>query len=107
MPGDSGGLRGTRNPGDIHMLPNYGGAMDTTDIRWNDEARTKILDDADRVLREAVLDIAGSDPGTDADAIYADLNSRLKDRFIDYEPGPDVRKYADAIATGELAAEGE
>lgn len=81
--------------------------MDTTAIRWNDEARAKILDDSDRVLREAVLEIAGSDPGTDADAIYADLNSRLKDRFIDYQPGPDVRKYADGIAAGELVGNGE
>ncbi|MCY7325939.1 MAG: hypothetical protein LH605_07405 [Microbacteriaceae bacterium] len=80
--------------------------MSPSDIRWNDEARAKILDDADRVLREAVLDIAGSDPGTDADSIYADLNSRLKDRFIDYEPGPDIRRYADAIAAGEWAVPG-
>ncbi|GAB3137172.1 hypothetical protein [Marisediminicola antarctica] len=80
--------------------------MNPSDIRWNDEARAKILDDADRVLREAVLDIAGSDPGTNADAIYADLNSRLKDRFIDYEPGPDIRTYADAIAAGEWASPG-
>jgi len=89
------------------MRSNYGGGMDTTAIRWNDEARAKILDDSDRVLREAVLEIAGSDPGTDADAIYADLNSRLKDRFIDYQPGPDVRKYADGIAAGELVGNGE
>ena len=54
-----------------------------------------------------MLEIAGSDPGTDADAIYANLNSRLKDRFIDYQPGPDVRKYADSIAAGELAGNGE
>lgn len=77
--------------------------MDTSEIRWNDEARSKILDDADAVLREAVLDIASADPGKDADAIYAELNSRLKDRFIDYKPGPDIRKYADLIAAGELA----
>ena len=25
------------------------------------------------------------------------------DRFIDYEPGPDLRRYADAIAAGEFA----
>ena len=26
-----------------------------------------------------------------------------QDRFIDWEPGPDLRKYADAIAAGEFA----
>ncbi|MBC7724881.1 MAG: hypothetical protein H7146_09045 [Burkholderiaceae bacterium] len=78
--------------------------MDTNDIRWNEQARGKMLEDADRVLREAVLDIAASGPGDDSDAIYANLNSRLKDRFIDYEPGPDVRRFADGIAAGEFAA---
>jgi hypothetical protein len=34
--------------------------MEPTDIRWNEPARAKILDDADRVLREAVLDVARS-----------------------------------------------
>lgn len=34
--------------------------MKSSEIRWNDEARGKILDDADRVLREAVVDLAGS-----------------------------------------------
>jgi hypothetical protein len=83
------------------------GAMQTSDITWNDEARAKILDDADRVLREAVQEVASShgpaaaEPA-DSDAVYAELNRHLKDRFIDYEPGPDVRKYADAIVAGEL-----
>ncbi len=77
-------------------------------ITWNDEARAKILDDADGVLREAVLSTARShqDAGAvaDSDEVYAELNSKLKDRFIDYEPGPDVRKYADAIVAGEFSS---
>jgi hypothetical protein len=76
--------------------------MDTDDIRWNDQARTKILDDSDRVLRDAVIDIARSTPEISSDDAYEELNSRMKTRFIDYEPGPDIRKYADAIAAGEI-----
>ena len=75
--------------------------MQADEIRWNDEARAKILDDADAVLREAVLELAGSD-GLSSDDAYEQLNARMKDRFIDYEPGPDIRKYADAIAAGEI-----
>jgi hypothetical protein len=76
--------------------------MDINDIRWNEPARAKILDDADRVLREAVVDIARSGEEISADEAYRQLNERLKDRFIDWEPGPDLRTYADAIAAGEI-----
>lgn len=76
--------------------------MDSSEIVWNDAARAKILSDSDRVLREAVIDLAATMPGEDADAVYAVLFGRLKDRFIDFEPGPDIRKYADAIARGEI-----
>jgi hypothetical protein len=78
--------------------------MDTTDIHWNEQARQKILDDADGVLRDAVTSVAATDDASDSDSAYAALVARLKDRFIDWEPGPDVRKYADAIAAGEIAA---
>ncbi|RFA08013.1 hypothetical protein B7R54_01355 [Subtercola boreus] len=78
--------------------------MNASDIRWNDEARAKVLSDSDNVLREAVVDLNGSMQGKPSDEIYAALNERLKDRFIDYEPGPDVRKYADAIAAGQIEA---
>ena len=78
--------------------------MDNSDIRWNDEARAKILDDADNVLREAVSAVAASHADATSDEAYAELNRLLKDRFIDYEPGPDVRKYADAIVAGEVSA---
>lgn len=80
--------------------------MEISEIQWNEPARAKILDDADRVLRDAVLEVARSGE-TSSDAAFAELNGRLKDRFIDYEPGPDIRKYADAIAAGEIATTGE
>lgn len=78
--------------------------MTTEDIRWNDEARAKIVDDADNVLREAVLAVAGSGEKITSDAAFEQLNSRLKTQFIDYKPGPDIRKYADAIAAGDINA---
>lgn len=76
--------------------------MEASEIQWNEPARAKILDDADGVLREAVLDVAKTS-GIASDDAFAELNARLKDRFIDYEPGPDIRKYADAIAAGEFS----
>ncbi|WBU37486.1 hypothetical protein [Homoserinibacter sp. YIM 151385] len=76
--------------------------MDITEVAWNEPARAKILEDADRVLREAVEAVAASHGGGDSDEIFQELTSRLKDRFIDFEPGPDLRRYADAIASGEL-----
>lgn len=79
--------------------------MDISEISWNEPARAKILDDADRVLREAVLEVAGSKDGESSDAAFAALNAKLKTRFIDYEPGPDIRTYADAIAAGEIDAD--
>ncbi|SDH11629.1 hypothetical protein [Microbacterium pygmaeum] len=80
--------------------------MKTSEIQWNEPARAKILEDADRVLREAVLEVAGNGDISSDDA-FAALNALLKDRFIDYEPGPDLRKYADAIAAGEVDASTE
>lgn len=79
--------------------------MQTSEIIWNDQARAKILDDADGVLREAVVDIARTRAGISSDDAFAEINARVKDRFIDYEPGPDIRKYADAIAAGEIEGE--
>lgn len=79
--------------------------MDASEIRWNEQARQKILDDADRVLREAVVDIASSGTAVDADAAFEEINARMKGRFIDYQPGPDVRKYAEAIARGDIGAD--
>jgi hypothetical protein len=77
--------------------------MQPSDITWNDEARAKILEDSDRVLRNAVLELAKSSEGRSSDEVYADLFSALKDKFIDFEPGPDIRTYADAIVAGDFA----
>ena len=71
-------------------------------MAWNEPARAKILQDADRVLREAVLEVAGAHGTISSDEAFTRLNALLKDRFIDYEPGPDLRTYADAIAAGEF-----
>lgn len=76
------------------------------DIRWNDEARTKILEDSDRVLREAVLGVASTHADGSWEDAFAELNARLKDQFIDFEPGPDLRKYAEAIVAGEIDGAG-
>ncbi len=76
--------------------------MKSSEIRWNDEARAKILEDSDRVLREAVIDLAGTMGGSPWQDVFAELNSRLKNRFIDFEPGPDLRLYAEAVSAGEI-----
>jgi hypothetical protein len=80
--------------------------MKVSEVRWNDEARAKIVADADEVLRAAVADLAGTMAGHAPDDVYEALNARIKNRFIDYQPGPDVRTYADAIAAGEVELEG-
>jgi hypothetical protein len=77
-------------------------SINPDDIRWNDEARAKILDDSDRVLREAVVDVASSHSTGSWEDAFAELNARLKDQFIDFEPGPDLRRYAEAIVAGEI-----
>ncbi|AZS45227.1 hypothetical protein E1I21_06510 [Microbacterium oleivorans] len=76
--------------------------MKSSEIRWNDEAHAKILDDADRVLREAVVELASSGTEMTSDEAFAALTGKLKDRFIDWEPGPDLRTYADAVANGDV-----
>ncbi|MEA9986217.1 hypothetical protein QN358_13215, partial [Subtercola sp. RTI3] len=42
--------------------------------------------------------------GQPSDEVYSALFAWLKDRFIDFEPGPDIRTYADAIAAGEFSS---
>jgi len=76
---------------------------DLNDVRWNDEARDKILTDADNVLRDAVRDAAAAHSGKSWEESFKAINEAVKDRFIDYEPGPDVRKYAEAIERGEFS----
>lgn len=76
---------------------------DLDDVRWNDAARDKIVSDADGVLRDAVSDVARESSGQPWEESFKALNERLKGRFVDYEPGPDVRKYAEAIERGDYA----
>jgi hypothetical protein len=76
--------------------------MQTDEIRWNQEARDKILTDSDRVLQEAVQNAAKELQGQDWETVYQRLFEQLKDRFIDFEPGPDLRKYAEAVSRGEI-----
>lgn len=73
------------------------------DVKWNDEAREKILTDADRVLQEAVRDAAAAHSGESWEESFKAINEACKGRFIDYEPGPDVRKYAEMIERGEFS----
>jgi len=76
--------------------------METSEIVWNQEARDKILTDSDRVLQEAVQTAARELEGKDWETVYQRLFEQLKDRFIDFEPGPDLRKYAEAVSRGEI-----
>lgn len=76
--------------------------MELQDVTWNEQARDKILLDADRALQEAVRDAAQSLSGKDKDEVYKFLFERLKDQFVDFQPGPDLTKYAEAVAAGEL-----
>jgi hypothetical protein len=76
--------------------------MDTSEIRWNEQAREKILSDSDRVLREAVQTANEELAGEPWEKSFARLIELLEDRFIDFEPGPDIRTYAEAIANREI-----
>lgn len=79
--------------------------MNISDVTWNEQAREKILLDADRALQGAVQEAAASHAGGDRDQIYKLLFEKLQPQFIDFEPGPDLGKYADAIANGEISGE--
>lgn len=79
--------------------------MDINEVKWNEQAREKILTDADRALQEAVKEAAASHSGSDRDQVYKFLFEKLQPQFVDFEPGPDLSKYADAVANGEFSAE--
>ena len=79
--------------------------MDISDVKWNEQAREKILSDADNALQNAVQEAASSHSGSDRDQVYKFLFEKLQPQFVDFEPGPDLSKYADAVANGELSAE--
>jgi hypothetical protein len=80
--------------------------MELNDVRWNEQAREKILLDADKALQEAVREAAATLDGADKDKVYKFLFEKLKDQFVDFQPGPDLTRYAEAVANGELASSG-
>jgi hypothetical protein len=80
-------------------------AVDITDVKWNEQAREKILSDADKALQEAVKEAVATLSGGDRDQVYKFLFEKLQPQFVDFEPGPDLSEYADAVASGKFSAE--
>jgi hypothetical protein len=78
--------------------------MDLSRIGWNEEARGKILLDADRALQEAVREAAETLGGRSREEVYEFLFEKLQPQFVDFQPGPDLSTYADAVANGEISA---
>lgn len=76
--------------------------MELNDVKWNEQAREKILLDADRALQEAVSTAAETMAGADREEIYKFLFERLQPQFVDFKPGPDLSEYADAVANGQF-----
>ncbi|MBG6183686.1 hypothetical protein IWX75_001837 [Arthrobacter sp. CAN_A6] len=80
--------------------------MELSTIGWNEEARQKILLDADRALQSAVREAAQTLKGSSRDEIYEFLFQKLQPQFVDFKPGPDLGKCADAVANGEVSLNG-
>jgi hypothetical protein len=80
--------------------------VELSDVKWNEQAREKILLDADRALQEAVREAATTMPNGNREEIYKFLYEKLKDQFVDFQPGPDLSGYADAVANGSLNSGG-
>ncbi|TLM74216.1 hypothetical protein [Pseudarthrobacter sp. NamB4] len=76
--------------------------MELKDVKWNEQAREKILLDADRALQEAVRQASSSLANADKDEVYKFLFEQLKDQFVDFQPGPDLTRYAEAVANGDF-----
>ncbi|WP_028280404.1 hypothetical protein [Arthrobacter sp. H5] len=81
--------------------------MELSDVKWNEEARGKILADADHALQEAVREAASSHSDSNRDAVYKFLFEKLQPQFVDFKPGPDLSKYADAVVNGEIGSGSE
>jgi len=81
--------------------------VELNDVKWNEQAREKILLDADRALQEAVQEAASSLPDAGKDEVYKFLFEKLKDQFVDFQPGPDLTKYAEAVAGGKFSPDGQ
>lgn len=80
--------------------------MELSTIGWNQEARDKILLDADRALQEAVREAAETMDGKSRDEVYEFLFQKLQPQFVDFKPGPDLSTCADAVANGEVSLKG-
>lgn len=78
--------------------------MELNDVKWNEQAREKILMDADRALQEAVREASSSLADADKDEVYKFLFEQLKDQFVDFQPGPDLTRYAEAVANGDFGS---
>lgn len=79
--------------------------MDINHVKWNEQAREKILSDADKALQQAVQEAASTHSGGDRDEVYKFLFEKLQPQFVDFKPGPDLSRYADAVANGEFDGE--
>ncbi|MHA7174823.1 hypothetical protein ACX80B_17340 [Arthrobacter monumenti] len=80
--------------------------MNISDVKWNEEARQKILNDADRALQVAAREAAQTLPDADRDTVYEFLVEKLEGQFVDFKPGPDLGDYADAIVAKEITFDG-
>ena len=80
--------------------------MELNDVKWNEQAREKILLDADRALQEAVREASSSLADADKDEVYKFLFEQLKDQFVDFQPGPDLTRYAEAVSNGDFGFNG-
>ena len=80
--------------------------VELNDVKWNEQAREKILLDADRALQEAVREASSSLADADKDEVYKFLFEQLKDQFVDFQPGPDLTRYAEAVANGDFGSNG-
>lgn len=78
--------------------------MELNDVKWNEQARAKILLDADRALQEAVQSAATTLSNADKDEVYKFLFEQLRDQFVDFQPGPDLTRYAEAVVNGDFSS---
>ncbi|GAB3521052.1 hypothetical protein [Arthrobacter monumenti] len=80
--------------------------MNISDVKWNEEARQKILYDADYALQQALREAAQTLPDANRDRVYEFLVGKLEGQFVDFQPGPDLGEYAGAVAAGDIKFEG-
>lgn len=81
--------------------------MKIHEVRWNEEARKKILVDADHALQEALRNASNSLPESNRNEVYESVFKELEGQFVDFEPGPDLGDYVDALVEGKLSFDDE